>query len=232
MDASSHAVESTTALIGLQQVGLGHDDEGGGAVPRRWSRSALNAFSGLDRMRTGGVLVVDDIDDVDEAGIAHTPQCRRAQEPDQVGRFGQPRGLNEDGIQVRTGCDQAFQSRLQSAGIGHAAQAAARDGGRLIDLAGHQGGIDVDVAEIIDDDAQASPRSAQKMVEKRRLAGTEVTGERNDGNAGPARRSSSRSHSAADVDRACAAMASTASLKAAEVLEAPASAVTWASSTL
>ena len=62
--------------------------------------------------------------------------------------------------------------------IDQAAQAPARDRGRLVHLPGHQRGIDVDVAEVVHHHADTSARLAQHVVQQGGLARTEMARQR------------------------------------------------------
>lgn len=106
------------------------------------------------------------------------------QHPDHLLGLGQPARLDDDHVDPMDGRGQLLQVRVQLAAVDGAAQAAAAERDhRVADLArdGHR--IDLDRAEVVDDDADpgASP-VAEEVVEQRRLAGSEESGKHDDGN--------------------------------------------------
>jgi hypothetical protein len=52
---------------------------------------------------------------------------------------------------------------------------------RLVDLPRHQHRVDVQLTEVVDDHADPRPRGAEDVVEQRRFARAEVTGQADDG---------------------------------------------------
>ncbi|MBG6095602.1 hypothetical protein HD557_001584 [Nocardioides luteus] len=156
------------------QVGLVDHHQGGGCEPDRRRAPAV----------VEGVEVGGRVDDLDEPTAAYALD---AAEPDQLGQgagLGQPAGLDDDDVEPEPRVGQLLQGVVEAAGVGQAAQAAAGDGGRLVDLAGDEAGVDVDVAEVVDDHAHPGTGLAQQMVEHRGLPRPEMTGEDDHGNAG------------------------------------------------
>ena len=81
--------------------------------------------------------------------------------------------------QARVG--QLLQRLVQSSVVVQTADAAARDRDGLIDLAGYQSGVDIDVTEVVDDDANSRTRCPEHVVQQAGLARAEVSGQRDDG---------------------------------------------------
>jgi hypothetical protein len=61
------------------------------------------------------------------------------------------------------------------------ADATAGNRHRLVDLPGHQHGIDIELTEIVDNYADPGAWAAKHVVEQRRFASAEIAGQANDG---------------------------------------------------
>lgn len=110
-----------------------------------------------------------------------TPYLAETDDPCDRHGVGQTTGLDDDGIKAPGRIREFDECVVEPTAIGQATDASAGDRGRFVDLTGHQGSVDVDVAEIIDHDTDSGAGMAQQVVEQRRLAGAEMTGERDDG---------------------------------------------------
>ena len=91
-----------------------------------------------------GVEVRGGVDDVDDAARPDPLDPAEADDPGQGDGVGEAAGLDDDGVQRQPRVGELLQRVVQPALVGQAADAAAGDRRRLVDLPGHQCGIDVE----------------------------------------------------------------------------------------
>ncbi len=104
-----------------------------------------------------GVEVSGGVQHVDDPALAHTVDAAEADDPGDRDRVGQTAGLDDDGVEAQLGIGEAGQRDVESALVGQAADAPTGDRRGLVHLSGHQPGIDVQFAEIVDHDADPCP---------------------------------------------------------------------------
>ena len=146
-------------------------DQRSGAVPRGRKAAAVD-----------GVEVRAGVDHVDHSAPAHV---LGAAEPDDAGdrhRIRHSAGLDDDGVEIELRVGEFGQRVVEGVVVGQAADTPAGDGRRLVDLPGHQAGIDVEFTKVVDHHTDPRARGAQHVVQERRLARTEIAGQRDDGN--------------------------------------------------
>ena len=90
------------------------------------------------------VEVGDGVDDVDDAARPHPFDAAEADQPGHRDGVGQAAGLDDDGVEGQPRVGELLQRLVQPAVVGQAADAATGDRHGLVDLPGHQGGVDVD----------------------------------------------------------------------------------------
>ena len=122
------------------------------------------------------------VDDIDDAAGAHPVHAAEPDDPRDRYRIGEAAGLDDDGIQAELRIGELGQRVVEPALVGQAADAAAGDRRRFVDLPGDQRGVDIELTEVVDDDADAGTLLAQHVVEQCGLARTEVAGERDSRN--------------------------------------------------
>ena len=128
-----------------------------------------------------GVEVPGGVDDVDDTAVAHPGDLA---EPDDAGDrcgIGNTAGFDDDGVEAQLRIGQLGQGGVELAVVGQAADAAAGDRCGFVDLTAHQCGIDIDIAEVVDDGPDPGAGCRQDVVEQGCLTRTQMTGERNDG---------------------------------------------------
>ena len=164
------ALDGGVAVVFGELVQLVDDHQGRRAVA-----------GGREATAVDGVEVGGGIDDVDDTARPHSLDPAVPDDPSQGDGFGEPTGLDDDGVQAEPRVGELLQRRVESALVGQAADAAACDRRRLVDLARHQGGIDVEFAKVVDDHANPGSGRAQDVVQQTGLACAEVAGQRDDG---------------------------------------------------
>ena len=127
-----------------------------------------------------GVEVHGGIDDVDDPAEVEPVVAHAGDHPCQGQGFGESAGFDDDRVETELGIRHRHKRVLELGIIGQAAHASARDRQRFVDLADDEPGVDVEVTEVVDDDADAGFGVAQKVIEQARFSGTEVAGEQDD----------------------------------------------------
>lgn len=129
-----------------------------------------------------GLVELGGVDDLDEPAV-HDPRMLAGEDhPDEFPRFGEPAGLDDDDVDAGGGAGEAFEVDVQLTGVEGAAQAAVAEGDRgVAERARHGHGVDLDGAEVVHDRADTAASAAmEEVVEQRRLAGTQESGEYDD----------------------------------------------------
>jgi hypothetical protein len=139
------------------------------------------------------------IDDIDEAPETHAIDPAETDDPGDRNRVGQTAGFDHDCVQSELGISEFAQRIVEPAVIRQAADAAAGDGGRFVNLSGHQHGFDIELTEVVDNHADSRLRTTKHVVEETRLASAEVAGQRNDGDRLHARPSGSSGAAATKI---------------------------------
>jgi hypothetical protein len=83
-----------------------------------------------------------------------------------------------DRIEAQFRVRQFLECGLEAAAVGEAAHASSRDRDGFIDLPGHEAGIDIDIAEVVHDHANACGGVSQQMVDQGGLPGIKEPGNR------------------------------------------------------
>ena len=128
-----------------------------------------------------GLKVGHRVQDVDNAARSYAVH---ATEPEHAGdgqRVGQAAGLHDDGVEPQLRVGQPGQRHVEPTVVGQAADAAAGDRRRLVDLTGDQSRIDVQFTEVVDHHADPGIGTAQHVVEQGGLPGAQISGECDDG---------------------------------------------------
>ena len=128
-----------------------------------------------------GVEVRHRIQHVDHAARPDSVDTAESDDAGDRHRLGQAAGLHDDRVQPQTGISQPGQRHVETALVGQAADASAGDRRGLVDLAGDQSCVDIELTEVVDHHADSCVRGTQHMVEQRRLPGAEITGQGDDG---------------------------------------------------
>src|SRR5262245_9811800 len=167
-DARLHLAER----VGLDQVGLVEQDDVGERDLvlrlRRVLEALLQPFGVSDRDHRVELGLAADIV-VHEEGLCHRRGIR------------EPRGLDDDGVELALPAHQSVDDAHQVAAHG-AAHAAVVHLEHFFVGADDEVVVDADLAEFVDDDGVLLPvRLRQDAVEQRGLAGAEIAGEHGDG---------------------------------------------------
>ncbi len=107
-----------------------------------------------------GVEMVHGIDDVDEPARSNSADLTEGDKPRYCDRIGKTAGLYDDGVEAPNWVGELDKCIIEPTTIGQATNAAPGDRGGLVDLAGHQTGVDIDVAEVVDHHADSRVRLA------------------------------------------------------------------------
>ena len=121
------------------------------------------------------------VDDVDDTTRPHPLDPAEADQPGHRDGIGQATGLHDDRVKGQPGIGELLQRLVQPVVVVQAADTAAGDRDGFVDLAGDQSSVDVDVAEVVDDDTDPCARGAKHVVEQAGLACAEVSRQRDDG---------------------------------------------------
>lgn len=141
--------EDTFVFGGCHAVGLVQDDEvGDGEVP-----------VGLGVPVAGGVEL-GRVHDLDEPSVHRARIVAGEDHPDEFLRLGEAARLDDDEVDPRGGAAEPLQIAVEFARVDGAAQTAVAEGDRGADLAGDGHGVDLDGAEVVDDDGDTVARPA------------------------------------------------------------------------
>lgn len=155
--------------IGFDAVGLVQHHQIRHAQVRRQLRVQLAAV--------GEVLGIDHLD---QPAVADARIVAVHHHANEIARLGQSAGLHHDDVDLLPGMGQPVEQFVQFAHVHRAAHAAVAERHHGVDLPGHQHGVDIHRAEVVDHHPDPRVPRPQQPVEQRRLPGTEESGHAQD----------------------------------------------------